>query len=256
MITKQNLLDDIKNMGIKPSDTIVVHSSMKAIGDVEGGADTVLDALCEYVCDGLVILPTHTWGSMSEKHNVYDSDNEPSCVGLLSNIFMKRPGVVRSLHPTHSIAVFGKRAKAYIENEENCTTPCPRNGCWGRLYDEKSKILLIGVGFERNTFIHSVEEWFDVPERFTKHPTHFKIKMNDGTEKDSFMYRHYNRTCAHLSENFVKIESLCLERGVAKKHNFGKAQGWVCDTVALADLVERLLDENINVFTDLTPIEH
>ena len=30
-------------MGIKPSDTVIIHSSMKSIGDVEGGADTVID---------------------------------------------------------------------------------------------------------------------------------------------------------------------------------------------------------------------
>ena len=29
-------------------------------------------------------------------------------MGLLTNMFMKRPGVVRSLHPTHSIAAIGK----------------------------------------------------------------------------------------------------------------------------------------------------
>ena len=43
-------------MTIEPSDTIMMHSSMKAIGDVEGGADTVLDALSEYLAEGLLVL--------------------------------------------------------------------------------------------------------------------------------------------------------------------------------------------------------
>ena len=40
---KEELIEQIKNMGIKPSDTVIIHSSMKSIGDVEGGADTVID---------------------------------------------------------------------------------------------------------------------------------------------------------------------------------------------------------------------
>ena len=42
--TKQQLTDMIHRMGIQPDDSIMVHASMKSIGNVEGGADTVLDA--------------------------------------------------------------------------------------------------------------------------------------------------------------------------------------------------------------------
>jgi aminoglycoside 3-N-acetyltransferase len=52
MYTKQELKRDILNIGIKEEDTILIHSSMKAIGEVEGGADTVLDAFMEYLQAG------------------------------------------------------------------------------------------------------------------------------------------------------------------------------------------------------------
>ena len=44
MYTKQDLIQCLKDMGLKSTDAIMVHSSMKAIGEVEGGADTVVDA--------------------------------------------------------------------------------------------------------------------------------------------------------------------------------------------------------------------
>ena len=44
MYTKDQLKEQIKRLGIRPDDTLLVHSSMKAVGEVEGGADTVLDA--------------------------------------------------------------------------------------------------------------------------------------------------------------------------------------------------------------------
>lgn len=60
MFAKENLLKDIRNMGVNPNGTILIHSSMKAIGTVDGGADTVLDAWSEYMRNGLLIFPTHT----------------------------------------------------------------------------------------------------------------------------------------------------------------------------------------------------
>ena len=71
---------------------------------VEGGADTVLDAWIEYFGHGLLLLPTHTWKNINADSPVFNSKETPSCVGLLTNMFLKRDGVIRSLHPTHSMA--------------------------------------------------------------------------------------------------------------------------------------------------------
>ena len=84
---------------------------MKSVGEVEGGADTVLDAFIDYMKDdGLLIFLTHTWEQINDEYNVFNPMTEPSCVGILTNLFMKRPGAVRSLHPTHSVAAIGKDA--------------------------------------------------------------------------------------------------------------------------------------------------
>ena len=217
MYTKQELKNMIKEMGIESTDTLFIHSSMKAIGEVVGGADTVLDSFMEYLENGLLILPTHTWANMSESHNVYDPKKEPSCVGVLTNLFMKREGVVRSLHPTHSVAAYGKDNIEYIKGEEEITTPCGIGGCYDRLRERNAKILLLGVNHSRNTFIHCVEEILQVPERFTEKPVLFKIVMPDGSIKESMVYRHYNRTTAHISETYTKLEQAFYDNNVAKK---------------------------------------
>ena len=123
--TKDDLKSCLLKMGLTGKEAIMVHSSMKSIGQVDGGADTVVDALMEYFADGLLMTPTHTWAQMSRDYNVFDPATERACVGIIPNIFMKREGVVRSLHPTHSIAACGKRAVDYIRGEENATSPCP-----------------------------------------------------------------------------------------------------------------------------------
>ena len=70
--TKESLMLDLRAMGLKSTDAIMVHSSMKSIGEVSGGADTVVDAFMEYFKDGLFMTPTHTWAQMGPEHSLFD----------------------------------------------------------------------------------------------------------------------------------------------------------------------------------------
>lgn len=67
MITKAALLEDLGRAGIDPHGMLLCHFSMKKIGPVENGADTVLDALMEYMKNGLLIVPCHTWAMSTMK---------------------------------------------------------------------------------------------------------------------------------------------------------------------------------------------
>ena len=99
---KQQLKDQLESMGLKGDETILIHSSMKAIGAVDGGADTVLDVWMEYFKNGLLLLPTHTWKTVNADNPVYNPYTTPSCVGLLTNMFMKRRGYTfASSYPQH-----------------------------------------------------------------------------------------------------------------------------------------------------------
>lgn len=254
MYTKQDLKNMINNMGIKPTDTLLLHSSIKSIGEVLGGADTVLDAFMEYLDCGLLLLPTHTWASMNDLHNIYDPNHTPSCVGLLSNLFMKREHVVRSLHPTHSMAAYGVESNTYVKGEENVSTPCAIGGCYDRIRERNGKILLLGVTHIRNTFIHGVEEILQVPERFTENPVKFHIVMPDGSLKESAMYRHYNKTTPHISEKYSKLEQAFYDNKVARKVTFGDATCILCDANGIFQVTKKILSHQINCLMDLEEI--
>lgn len=248
MYTKEDLKRDLTAMGLDGTETIMVHSSMKSLGDVDGRADTVVDALMEFFEDGLLLAPTHTWNQMCEEYNIFDRTTEPACVGIIPNVFMKKAGVLRSLHPTHSIAAYGKRAAEYIKGDENAKTPCPPEGCFGRLKDENAKILLVGVTHIRNTYIHSVEEMLNVPDRFTEKPVTFKIVMPDKTLKSVEVYRHYNKEAEEkgqvISDSFDEMKELFYRTGAAKNVKLADAQCILCDAVkiyeAIADTYLRL----------------
>ena len=240
-MTKKELQKQLSDMGLQPTDTLLMHSSMKAIGKVEGGADTVLDALMEYFSDGLLLLPTHTWASINADNPVYDPETQEACVGILPNLFRKRPGVIRSLHPTHSMAGYGKDAEEYLAGEENCNTPCTPGGCYDRLRSRHGQILLVGVGHERNTFIHGVEEVLNVPNRLSAKPAKLFIKQKNGSLKQVWVRKHYNPDQPHISEDFVKLEQAFYDCGAAKKVRFGAADCILCDAQKIFEVTRHVL---------------
>lgn len=249
MYTKNNIIDYIINLGIKPTDTLLIHSSMKSIGEVEGRADTVLDAFMKYMEEGLLIFPTHTWAQINNQYNIFKPETEPSCVGILSNLFFKRPNVVRSWHPTHSVAAYGKDAAEYVSGEERWDTPCPRGGCWGRLYDRKAKILFLGCSLKRNTFLHSVEEWNNIPNRLADTHENLKILTPNGDIIDRPMRRHHS-SVGDVSQNYDKMLEPFLYKGIAKKGYIGDAESVLCDVAGMADLTTSFLRRNPDFFAN------
>ena len=253
MYSKNDLLSQINKLGIKANDTLLIHSSMKSIGKVEGGADTVLDAFIEYLEEGLLILPTHTWAQINDKYNTFHPKTEPSCVGLLSNLFLKRKGVMRSLHPTHSLAALGMDAVNFIDGEEKQETPCSRVGCYGKLYDRNAKILFLGCDLNHNTYLHGVEEWNEIPNRLATKYVLLKIAMPDGTTMQRPVLGHYNIN-GDISKNYGKMEQPFLYKNIGHRGKFGDADCVLCDAIGMADLVTLYLKINQDLFYDDIPI--
>ena len=251
MYTKSSLMNDLERMGIDPKGTLLMHSSMKSIGSVEGGADTVLDALSEYMKDGLLVLPTHTWSYVNASNPRFDVANSPSCVGILPELFRKRPGVIRSLHPTHSVAALGKDAAEFVAGAELLDTPCHRESVWGKLLDRQATILLVGVDLRRNTFIHGIEEWVDIPGRLTDHHEQLITVLPDGTEITVPSRRHCGLS---WSEHFWKVEKVLEEQGAIHRAQLGDAKVWVCSTVKTTEILTAMLAENPDLFSDNEPL--
>ena len=181
MITKEQLRNDLAAMQIKPTDTLLIHSSMKSIGPVEGGADTVLDMLMDYFKDrGLLVFPTLTYRILQEEHPRFDVRKTPSIVGILSELFRQRPGVIRSLHPTHSVAAYGRDAAEFTAGHEKADTPMPKGSPWWKLLERRGKILFIGTGVCCNTFLHGMDEWLELPDMRSKTPRTLEIVDYDG----------------------------------------------------------------------------
>ena len=143
MLTRNDVFQLLESFSIRRDDIVTMHSSLREIGPIEGGADGLIDALKDYLCDGLLLIPTHTWANVNAANPHFDVRSTVPCIGTLAKVAAFRKDAVRTLHPTHSLAIFGKGAWEYAQGEEKSGTPAPMGGCLSRLYEREGKILLL-----------------------------------------------------------------------------------------------------------------
>lgn len=100
---------------------INVKMSLKSIGNVDGGAKTVLDAILEVIGEeGTIVtdsfVPVHRLPLITHRSRVVVDDNTPSYAGALANVMLQHPDIVRSKHPIQKFAAIGKWAKDLMLN--------------------------------------------------------------------------------------------------------------------------------------------
>ena len=240
MVTVEELKQQIRKMGIREDDTVLIHTSLRAVGPVENGADGVIDAFCQVLHKGLFLVPTHTWANVNRENPVYDVRSTMPCIGTLPQVAAFREDGFRSLHPTHSIWGHGEEAEAFLRGEEDARTPGPVGFAWERLAHRNAKILLIGVGNNRNTFIHAVDEIADLPDRI--HPESFEVTIYD-REGNAFKHPfagHYCSQSSDVSAQFVNFDRAFGELGVWEEGKLGNAKVMVVDSVKCREAVLKI----------------
>mgnify|MGYP003296332469 CR=1 FL=1 len=240
MYTKEALKAQLKQMGIKPTDTVVIHTSMKAIGDVEGGPDGVLDAFCEYLSDGLFLVPTHTWDDVTRSNPYFDVRISVPNIGLIPRRAALRKDGIRSLHPTHSVWAYGARAEEFVRGEERSGSPAPVGGCWDRMADWGTKILLIGVDNTKNTFIHSVDERAELPNRLCNTPFDVTVTDWNGKVRTFPMLHHSCSYTDDISLSYGIFEKPMVEMGVQTFGTFADAQVRIVDAMGCRQLIMKI----------------
>lgn len=165
----QILKQDLRMLGLRKGDSVLIHSSYKSMGGLEGGIETFVDAVLSVIGDsGTLIAPTLTFRDVTEENPVFDYVNTPSCVGAISEFIRHIDGAVRSIHPTHSCAAFGAKQDWFVRGHENDRTPVGQNSPFFKLKEDGGKVLMLGCKTGSNTSMHGVEE--SIPTSYVLNP--------------------------------------------------------------------------------------
>jgi aminoglycoside 3-N-acetyltransferase len=158
-ICSSDIRSALRSLGVRAGDLLAVHSSLSSFGgNVEGGADSVVDALLASVSPGgSVFVPTFNYGQLP-----FDPATTPSLAGAITEAFRRRPEALRSRQPTHSWSGVGPAAREVLEGHERAT-PFGRGSPIWRLWERDARVLLLGVDHRANSMIHVAEETLDLP---------------------------------------------------------------------------------------------
>ena len=146
MHTKEDLLKDLKNIGVEAGDLLHLKVSMRALGPTEVGAETLLQALLEAVGEsGTIVsdafITVYPLPLSESNKKIIADDYTPSYAGAFANAMIKHPKMVRSKHPVQKFAAIGARA------EEFCRAHTEQSGAYElleRMADDDAKNLTIG----------------------------------------------------------------------------------------------------------------
>ena len=155
-LTRLAIAEALRSLGLKLGGIVFMHSSLSSMGRVEGGADTVVDALLDVLgSEGTLAVPT--FSSMNRKRGLpFDPLNTPSEVGRITNCVRNRPGAFRSPHLWQSMSALGKRAEEMMSIHRPAAWAA--GGPFWKLYEWDAQILLLGVPYFRSTFWHFIEQ--------------------------------------------------------------------------------------------------
>ena len=157
------IADGLRSLGVGAGDVVFTHSSLSSMGRVDGGAETVVDALLDVLGpSGTLAVPTFTLDRDLEHGPIFDPARDESGAGRISEAARLRPGARRSRHVLHSVAAIGADADM---TDHHGPSAWAADGPFWRLHELDGRILLLGVPYLRCTFFHMLEQIVQAPYR-------------------------------------------------------------------------------------------
>lgn len=256
IVLKHDIINALKKAGVSQGQTIMVHTSLGRLGFVCGGAQTMIEALIEAVgADGTIMMPTQSWKNLDPATGVhweepeqwwplirdhwpaYQKDITPTnTMAATAEMFRKWPGAVRSDHPARSVAAYGKNAE-YLTKDHDLSNIFGDGSPIGKLYELDGYVLLIGVGYDKNTSLHLADVRAEYPGKHNV--TEHSAIMENGQR----VWKAYD-TLFVDGEDFCEIGQAFEENCHVGKAPLGNGSMTLMKQRALVDFAVKWIEKN------------
>lgn len=256
-VTVSTMVDDLRDLGVAAGDTLLVHSSLSALGWVCGDAQAVVDALREAVTErGTLVVPTHTgqytdpqlWSNppvpdawvetIRDERPPFRPESTPSrSVGSIPECFRAYPDAVRSRHPTFSFAAWGADAEAVVA-DHHYDYGLGEHSPLARVYERDGDVLMLGTGYDTNTSLHLAEYRAEFPKN--------TVRNDAPVVEDGEVVRVEYDDLATDTSDFADVGTAFeAERGEAfERGTVGDADARLVSQPALVDFAAEWFDAN------------
>jgi aminoglycoside 3-N-acetyltransferase len=188
-LSRLALVAELRALGLRAGQVVLVHSSMRSIGWIAGGAPTVVAAIRDVIgAEGTMVVPTETTdnsdtsrthlsliaGLTADEIRQFRAAMPPFRVGSTPSTDMGQvaeevrlmTGAHRSAHPQSSFAALGPVAGKLVADHQ-LTSHLGEWSPLARLYEVGAEILMLGVGYDMCTAFHLAEYRYqaDPPRR-------------------------------------------------------------------------------------------
>ena len=223
-VKRSDVVRGLVELGIRRGSLVMVHSSLSAIGRVDGGPDAVVDAFLDVIGpDGTLVVPTFTYPAdcpaARDPDWIFDPAETPSGMGAISDAVRRRPQARRSIHLWHSVAAIGPLADRITSaggpSAWDSQSPMAwtfRNGGW---------LLLLGVSYQSLTAIHIWEVAFEVDYRHD-YDVERRMRGSDG-RVIPLVSRVHDRVEGHLGSDFNRFGRRLEDAGLVQIGHVGNA---------------------------------
>jgi len=255
---QRQLLAALREVGVGAGDSVMLHSAFNPSHGFRGSIEQLTDAFIEAIGpEGhllMVSLPYRTATvDYLQTYRTFDVRKTPSMMGLVSELFRRRPDVVRSLHPTHPVLVRGPRAEWFVEAHPECLYPCGPGSPFDRLAAADGKAVFFNVPVETYTFFHYLEHLVSGSLPFSLYTsTAFHLPVVDRSGQTRQMETHAFAREAIKRRRFSILESTLRARGLIRQCRVGATR---IEALRVRDSVACVLEMAAQgkYFYDLSP---
>jgi len=212
-------------LGVSAGDTLVVQSSFGPASGFRGSAAALIDAFLGVLGPrGNLVMVTLPYGGSTleylQRGQAFDVRRTPSQMGLISEVFRRRAGVARSLHPTHPVAALGPEAEWLTDGHEKCQHAFGTGSPYEKLVDLKAKVVLFNVPFAVIIFFHYLEHLAQDRLDFPLYGAEvFEVPVIDRAGEHSIV-----KTVAYSPEALRRRRRDILENEMARRGSLRRAK--------------------------------
>ena len=217
----------LKKMGIVETDTLMVHANFELASGFKGTPNDIVNALVELLGkDGNLLMVSIPFRGTAYdylmKKKPFRLNKTMSMMGLITEAFRRKNGVLRSFHPTHPVLAYGKDSTWLVADHEKCEFPCGVGTPFEKFRRLKGKILFFDVSFLAITFFHYVEDLLKDKVPFNVyHEEPFSVVAYDENDHEHVIKTYvFNRS---LIRNANKLEKEMLKLRLIKKGKIGNS---------------------------------
>ena len=248
LITKEVLIHNFSQLGIRQGDTLLVHTSLSSVGYVVGGEETLYYALREVIGnEGTIVVPSQTveisdpaswqYPPVPEEWHYVIRDAMPAyskelsyskAMGAFSQFIGILPDSIRSNHPMYSFTAIGENASEII-GQDRMDFPFGDKSPLGRMYSIGAKVLMIGTDFETNTSLHLAEN------RLNREVIHEKSKI---LTKDGEKWISFKNIELDIYDDYLEVQKNFMEQYTVNLISINDSNVYLFDMKECVDFAE------------------